>query len=92
MAQQYKKNPVIIEAVTAKEALASAAKDWDALPGWLSRAYEAGGIVFAADHVSITTLEGTMRADPDDYIIQGIEGELYPCKPDIFHKTYTPVK
>ena len=36
----------------------------------------------------IETLEGTMRADPGDWIITGVNGEQYPCKPDIFEKTY----
>lgn len=36
----------------------------------------------------IHTLEGDMKADNGDYIITGINGEQYPCKPDIFHKTY----
>lgn len=36
----------------------------------------------------IKTLEGTMIASPGDYIITDINGEKYPCKPDIFHKTY----
>ena len=39
----------------------------------------------------IQTLEGEMKANPGDYIIEGIAGELYPCKPDIFHKTYEKV-
>ena len=38
----------------------------------------------------IETLEGAMRADCYDYIIQGIKGEIYPCKPDIFKQTYEP--
>lgn len=38
--------------------------------------------------VFIPTLEGVMRADPGDYIITGVKGEQYPCKPDIFHATY----
>lgn len=38
--------------------------------------------------VEIETREGTMRADPGDWIITGVEGEQYPCKPDIFRKTY----
>jgi hypothetical protein len=42
-----------------------------------------GGVWFA-----ITTLEGTMRADIGDWIIKGVNGEFYPCKPDIFAKTY----
>lgn len=38
--------------------------------------------------MSIKTLEGTMHAHPGDYIIKGVEGEFYPCRPDIFQKTY----
>jgi hypothetical protein len=39
-------------------------------------------------HIAIDTLEGTMRAVADDVIIRGVQGELYPCKPDIFAETY----
>lgn len=39
-------------------------------------------------HIIIPTLEGNMRANNLDYIIRGVNGELYPCKPDIFEKTY----
>lgn len=38
--------------------------------------------------LKIETLEGTMNADVGDYIIKGVHGEFYPCKPDIFEKTY----
>lgn len=41
--------------------------------------------------IEIETLEGTMRADPGDWIITGVKGETYPCKPDIFEATYEPV-
>jgi hypothetical protein len=40
--------------------------------------------------INIKTLEGTMRADIGDWIIKGVKGELYPCKPDIFEATYEP--
>lgn len=40
----------------------------------------------------IHTLEGTMAANPGDYIIKGVKGEFYPCKPDIFDSTYEEVK
>ena len=43
------------------------------------------------NHLVIETLEGDMRASAGDYIIRGVEGEYYPCKPDIFEKTYEPV-
>ncbi len=41
--------------------------------------------------IIISTLEGEMRADPKDWIIRGVKGEFYPCKPDIFEATYEPV-
>lgn len=40
----------------------------------------------------IKTLEGTMKADKGDYIITGVKGERYPCKPDVFKQTYEEVK
>ena len=48
---------------------------------------ENGSIVYGL----IPTLEGDMRADLGDWIIRGIQGEFYPCKPDIFAATYEPV-
>ncbi|MFD8516596.1 hypothetical protein ACFV27_37330 [Streptomyces antimycoticus] len=42
--------------------------------------------------IEIHTLEGTMRADLGDWIIRGVKGEFYPCKPDIFAATYEPVE
>ena len=47
---------------------------------------------FTGDGIAIKTLEGTMRADRGDWIIKGIKGEFYPCKPDIFEATYEEVK
>ena len=42
------------------------------------------------DVALIKTLEGTMRAEYGDWIIRGVQGEVYPCKPDIFAETYEP--
>jgi hypothetical protein len=44
------------------------------------------------DELEIVTLEGTHRVSWGDYIIQGVQGELYPCKPDIFEATYEKVE
>lgn len=41
--------------------------------------------------IAIDTLEGTMRVDYGDYIIKGVKGEFYPCKPDIFKQTYDEI-
>jgi hypothetical protein len=47
---------------------------------------------FITNDLLIDTLEGEMRANEGDYIIKGIKGEIYPCKPDIFELTYEEVK
>ena len=89
---KFRKKPVVIEAVQVREALRAARHEWSALPGWMVAAYERGEILFL-NHpisVSIKTLEGEMRGDIDDWIICGVRGELYPCKPDIFAETYEP--
>lgn len=52
---------------------------------------EPGTIVRFGDELYIGTLEGSMRADPGDWIIRGVKGEIYPCKPDIFDQTYERV-
>lgn len=46
----------------------------------------------ATGFLLIATLEGVMQAKPGDYIIQGIQGEFYPCKPDIFKASYEEVR
>lgn len=50
-------------------------------------AYDEAGNVIGLD---IGTLEGVMRANVGDWIIEGVKGEFYPCKPDIFEMTYEP--
>lgn len=46
----------------------------------------------ATGFLLIATLEGVMQAKPGDWIIKGVQGEFYPCKPDIFAETYEPVE
>jgi hypothetical protein len=49
-------------------------------------------LTFSGDNVLVETREGTMMADLGDWIIRGIAGEIYPCKPEIFEATYEPVE
>lgn len=97
---KYIKRPVEIEAVQ----LNACERDNDGepiefplfseQPEWLINAIEDGTIytkkVHESDyvHLAINTLEGEMLVSPCDYIIRGVVGELYPCKPEIFMKTY----
>lgn len=60
------------------------------VPEWAAKAYEDGTIYFKGQgEMYIKTLEGDHHAIVGDYIIRGMNGELYPCKPDVFEKTYT---
>lgn len=48
--------------------------------------------ILRSGYVSILTLEGRMRAECGDWIIKGVKGEFYPCKPDIFEATYDAIE
>jgi hypothetical protein len=89
---KYRKKPVVIEAWKVQQLLNLAARDFWNLPGRIKEAYDKAEVVFAASSIHINTLEGTMIAERDDFVIQGVQNELYPCKPDIFEKTYEPVE
>ena len=84
----YRKKPVVIEAFkwTGDE---NQTED----PEWIINAIRASKVRIDYNPLSmkIITLEGTMTAIPGDFIIKGVQGEFYPCKPDIFEKTYEEV-
>ena len=83
--KKFRKKPVVIHAV-----------QWDGSDnalidiGVLSR--DKATVVGELEDgtLEIPTLEGVMKANLDDWIIRGVNGEIYPCKPDIFAKTYEP--
>jgi hypothetical protein len=87
---QYRKKPVVIEAFQFDPS------DGKAWPKWFQLAVAERIAIFApigeAPAILIHTLEGEHRADVKDWIIKGVKGELYPCKPDIFVMTYEPVE
>ena len=85
---RYRKKPVVIEA-----------HRWDPneaptkLPPWAWDFFSLRPELLhqATGRLAIPTMEGEMIANPGDWIIRGVKGELYPCKPDIFEATYEPV-
>lgn len=89
---QFRKKPVVIDAWSAGILIDAAMSNWGKLPKPVQEAYEKGGWVFCSDSISIPTLEGTMRAERKDWIIRGVSGEFYPCKPEIFEATYDVVE
>ncbi len=96
---KYRKKPVVIEAFQMTRERREDNSEW---PDWLNQAWnkDAGegavwinpdAIVAADCDLVCGTLEGVHRIDWDDFIIQGVQGEIYPCKPDIFAELYEPV-
>lgn len=85
----FRKKPVVIE---ARQLIGS--DGVLAPPSWREIAEWCGGLVFeipgagVRPQMTIPTLEGVMTAGEGDWIIKGVKGEFYPCKPDIFTATY----
>ena len=97
MIKKYVKKPIQIEAIQLKEdniievfdfldgANYKETKSSEELEDFSQRMLKQG-------YIAIRTLEGIMKANFRDYIIKGIKGEFYPCKPDIFQATYEEVR
>lgn len=85
---KFRKKPVVVEAFPWEpNDLAGAGR----LAFWLGQ--NNADFIVNPDHtLTIHTLEGDMRADKGDWIIRGVKGEFYPCKPDIFEATYETVE
>jgi len=86
---KYRKKPVVIEAFKLNSrGLIGEEWFWDAVSENRIITYNFGKNYPQDAWCEIKTLEGIMVAKTGDYIIRGVEGEIYPCKPDIFEKTY----
>lgn len=83
---KYRKKPVVIEAIQFEDTSDILAKLSDFIGKDIKVSY-----CERIPSLEIETLEGTMKALPGDYIIKGVKGEFYPCKPDIFEQTYDAV-
>lgn len=88
----FRKKPVVIEAYQFQNKVGK-----DDRPKWMLEAVRMGVVQFrpngdAPPYLEIQTLEGVMRANFGDWIIKGVLGEIYPCKPEIFEQTYEPVE
>lgn len=88
---KYRKLPVVIDAFKW-----TGGPDQTEDPSWVIHAIKTGDVYFTQSETEfcqmwIKTLEGTMEAKVGDFIIRGVKGEIYPCKPDIFNLTYEPV-
>lgn len=82
MVKRYKKKPVVVGAIQYTR------ESSEACVRFCGKQF----IGFVENELIIETLEGNHRASFGDYIIKGVKGEIYPCKPDIFNMTYEEVK
>lgn len=85
---KYRKKPVVINAMKYNGNNSAEILDW------VQSCNSGIGVMFhdpEDNKIVIDTLEGTMKASIGDWIIQGVNGEFYPCKPDIFEKTYESI-
>lgn len=91
---KYRKKPVVIDAVTFDEFIQYGKNNGTNIVNGMpwSFKYKGHSITHENDECYlIPTLEGTMRFTPEDMLITGVNGEIYPCKLDIFEQTYEPV-
>ena len=90
--KRYVKKPIVVEAnqFTGNNEIKDIEMNW--LVDWINA--ESNKIISSHNGTSIfiNTLEGEMRAECGDWIIKGVNGEFYPCKPDVFEKTYDVVE
>ena len=88
--EKYRKKPVVIDAVQLTMTNHQAISSIIAAAGYNVR-HATKPPKRAITGIVIETLEGDMTADFGDWIIKGVQGEFYPCKPEIFEKTYEKV-
>ena len=87
--RKYVKKPVVIEAIEFKR------NNWEEVKSFTNDTAHTMSIKKRIDGLAtciIPTLEGQHIATEGDFIIKGVKGEFYPCKPDIFHQTYDLVE
>lgn len=91
---KYRKKPVVIEAIQWNENNLDEIKAFagESVEYWIADAAWEAGVGVPMKVLHVLTLEGRMNVSKDDYIIKGIKGEFYPCKPDIFEQTYELVE
>lgn len=83
---KYRKKPVVIDAIQFTDSSIDIMEWVESFDG------EIPAMTYSKNMVLIETLEGQMKADRSDWIIRGVQGEFYPCKPDIFEATYEAAK
>ena len=88
---KFRKKPVVVEAIQFDGSKTQAVELQRRWPGQRIRLPEQEDGYFPG-WLEIETLAGAVRCDAGDWIVQGVKGELYPCKPDIFEATYEPVE
>lgn len=85
---KYRKRPFDVHAWCALDLIRYAKDDWGQMPAVITSAYDAGNVVFTPNTVQVKTNHGWLDATNYDMVICGLDGELYPCKRDVFERLY----
>lgn len=89
---KFRKKPVVIEAMQFRGPDVGDLDYMLAFDDWLVGNAPKGACRYHGSRLVISTLEGEMEASAGDWVIRGIKGEIYPCKPDIFAALYDPAE
>lgn len=90
--REFRKKPVVVHAMQFETNNESGDVNMNAIVIAINQGRDKPGAWHNGTNIFILTLEGEMRAEVGDWIIRGVKGEFYPCKPDIFEATYEQVE
>lgn len=83
-----RKKPVEVQA----HRFAPLVQSLEKVPLWVRQAFDEGKLVHRGDYIEVHTREGVTRCEQGDWVIRGVEGELYPCAHSVFLRTYEIVR
>lgn len=89
---RYRARCIEIEAIPVQHALRLAAKDWRMLPAWLVEEYARHRLSFGTTGIRMKAIDGESVAAFGDWVVRGVEGEIYPVRASVFEASFEPAE